>query len=55
MLIALPVLIPMLGAALCLLFWGRSRPQAILALASTATIGGKLEPSAPSNRIWYSR
>ena len=38
MLIALPVLIPMLGAALCLLFWGRSRPQAILALASTASM-----------------
>ncbi len=37
MLIALPVLIPMLGA-LCLLFWGRSRPQAVLALASTASM-----------------
>jgi len=36
MLIALPVLIPMLAAAFCLLFWGRSAPQAVICVASTA-------------------
>lgn len=36
MLIALPVLIPMLAAAVCILFWGRSRPQAIVSLCASA-------------------
>ncbi len=36
MLIALPVLIPMLAAAVCILFWGRSRPQAIVCVAASA-------------------
>lgn len=36
MLIALPVLIPMLASALCLLFWGRAKPQAVIAIAATA-------------------
>ncbi|MFU8830115.1 MAG: Na+/H+ antiporter subunit D, partial [Phycisphaerales bacterium] len=37
MLIALPVLIPMLAAAVCLLLWGKPRAQAGIALIAAAS------------------